>query len=143
MIAGIRRAALTPGRPAGGAFFGALLFAVKATSGLGQFIAGWGLDVIDFPLRATPGTVSTATTDALAILYGPGIAFLAVLSVIVLSRYRITNARHAEIVAALTRRAELAAAAASGHALAAASEPLTGHAAAAPNRAAARPFSDR
>ena len=123
---------LDTGRRQEGIFFGALLFAVKATSGLGQFVAGWGLDLIDFPLRAEPGTVSTATTDALAILYGPGIAFLAVLSVIVLSRYRITNERHAAIVAALARRAELAAAAASGHAAAAASDPLSRDAAAAP-----------
>jgi Na+/melibiose symporter-like transporter len=134
---------LDTGRRQEGIFFGALLFAVKATSGLGQFVAGWGLDLIDFPLRAEPGTVPTATTDALAILYGPGIAFLAVLSVIVLTRYRITNERHAAIVAALARRAELAATAASGHAAAAASDPLTGATTAAPTRAEARPFSDR
>lgn len=103
---------LDTGRRQEGIFFGALLFAVKATSGLGQFIAGWGLDLIDFPLRAAPGTVASETTDALAILYGPGIAFIAVISVIVLSRYRITTARHAEVAAALARRAELAATAA-------------------------------
>jgi Na+/melibiose symporter-like transporter len=102
---------LDTGRRQEGIFFGALLFAVKATSGLGQFVAGWGLDVIDFPLRAEPGTVATATTDALGILYGPGIAIIAVFSLLVLSRYRITTARHAEIVAALARRAELASAA--------------------------------
>jgi glycoside/pentoside/hexuronide:cation symporter, GPH family len=103
---------LDTGRRQEGIFFGALLFAVKATSGLGQFIAGWGLDLIDFPLRAAPGTVPSETTTALAILYGPGIAFIAVISVVVLSRYRITTARHAEIAAALARRAELAATAA-------------------------------
>jgi glycoside/pentoside/hexuronide:cation symporter, GPH family len=103
---------LDTGRRQEGIFFGALLFAVKATSGLGQFLAGWGLDLIDFPQRAEPGTVPIDTTNALAILYGPGIAFLAVLSVIVLTRYRITNERHAAIVVALARRAELAAAAA-------------------------------
>lgn len=98
---------LETGRRQEGIFFGALLFAVKATSGLGQFVAGFGLDLIDFPLRAEPGTVPIETTDALGILYGPGIAFLAVASIIVLSRYRITNQRHAEIAAALARRAEL------------------------------------
>jgi len=111
---------------------------VKATSGLGQFIAGWGLDLIDFPLRAEPGTVPGETTNALAILYGPGIAFLAVLSVIVLSRYRITTARHAEIAAALARRAELAATAADNH-RAASRAALAGAALAAPARAEARP----
>lgn len=99
---------LETGRRQEGIFFGALMFAVKATSGLGQFVAGLGLDLIDFPLRAEPGSVPLATTDALGILYGPGIAFLAVASIIVLSRYRITSQRHAEIAAALARRAELA-----------------------------------
>lgn len=127
---------LDTGRRQEGIFFGALLFAVKATSGLGQFVAGWGLDLIDFPLRAEPGTVPAATTDALGILYGPGIAIIAVFSVLVLSRYRITTERHAEIVAALTRRAELASAAASQEAIAA-----EGAAAAAPGGADARPSS--
>ena len=131
---------LDTGRRQEGIFFGALLFAVKATSGLGQFVAGWGLDLIDFPLRAEPGTVPTATTDALAILYGPGIAILAVLSVIVLSRYRITTQRHAEIVAALARRAEIAAAAAAAESKQASSRAaLEGAAPAAPARAEARP----
>ncbi len=95
---------LATGRRQEGIFFGALLFAVKATSGVGQFVAGWGLDLIDFPLRATPGTVPADTTAALAILYGPGIAVVAVAAIVVLSRYRITNARHAEIAAALAER---------------------------------------
>ena len=116
---------LDTGKRQEGIFFGALLFAVKATSGLGQFVAGLGLDLIDFPLRAEPGTVPVATTDALGILYGPGIAFLAVASIIVLTRYRITTARHAEIAAALAHRAELAAAAAVTPA-AGESEPIPG-----------------
>ena len=124
---------LDTGRRQEGIFFGALLFAVKATSGLGQFVAGWGLDLIDFPLRAAPGTVPTVTTDALGILYGPGIAIIAVFSLLVLSRYRITTARHAEIVAALTRRAELAAVAAPHETVARADA-----ASAAPDRADAR-----
>lgn len=128
---------LDTGRRQEGIFFGALLFAVKATSGLGQFVAGWGLDLIDFPLRAAPGSVPTATTDALAILYGPGIAFIAVISVIVLSRYRITTARHAEIAAALARRAELAAAAAD--AAPAAQRPAPDLASPVPVRVEARP----
>lgn len=106
---------LDTGRRHEGIFFGALLFAVKATSGLGQFVAGWGLDVIAFPLRAEPGTVPLATTDALGILYGPGIAVLALLSLLIFSRYRITTRRHAEIVAALTHRAALATAGAPPH----------------------------
>lgn len=114
---------LTTGRRQEGIFFGALLFAVKATSGLGQFVAGWGLDLIDFPLRATPGTVPADTTAALAILYGPGTAIIAIAAIVVLSRYRITNARHAEIAAALAERAARAPVSA-GEQAAVASPPL-------------------
>jgi Na+/melibiose symporter-like transporter len=101
---------LDTGKRQEGIFFGALLFAVKATSGLGQFAAGWGLDLIEFPLRAAPGSVPLETTNALGILYGPGIAVIAIAAIVVLTRYRITNARHAEIAAALAHRRELAAA---------------------------------
>ncbi len=103
---------LDTGKRQEGIFFGALLFAVKATSGLGQFAAGLALDLIDFPLRATPGTVPLETTNALGIVYGPGIAIIAVAAIVVLSRYRITTARHAEIAAALAHRHELASGAA-------------------------------
>ncbi|MGH7786858.1 MAG: MFS transporter [Candidatus Binatia bacterium] len=95
---------LQTGRRQEGIFFGALLLAVKSTSGLGQFVAGWGLDLIDFPTRAEPGTVSVETINALGILYGPGIAFIAVASVVVLARYRIDRTRHEEITAALLAR---------------------------------------
>jgi Na+/melibiose symporter-like transporter len=95
---------LRTGRRQEGIFFGALLLAVKATSGLGQFIAGWGLDLIDFPIRAEPGTVPLETVNALAVLYGPGIAFIAVIAIVVLARYRIDRERHAEIAAALAAR---------------------------------------
>lgn len=95
---------LRTGRRQEGIFFGALLLAVKSTSGLGQFVAGWGLDLIDFPTRAVAGAVAAETVTGLAILYGPGIAFIAVIAIVVLSRYRIDSVRHAEIAAALALR---------------------------------------
>jgi len=95
---------LTTGRRQEGIFFGGLIFAVKATSGLGQFIAGWGLELIGFPIGAEPGTVPQPTLNALAILYGPGFSIVAVIAILVLSRYRIDRARHAEIAAALAQR---------------------------------------
>ena len=95
---------LNTGRRQEGIFFGGLTFAAKATSGIGQFVAGSGLDIIDFPVRAAPGTVPEATVTALAILYGPGIAIIAVVAIAVLSRYGIDRARHEEIVRALLAR---------------------------------------
>jgi len=95
---------LDTGRRQEGIFFGALIFAVKLTSGLGVFVAGWCLELVGFPLRAAPGTVPVSTVHALAILYGPGLAVIAVIAIVILSRYRIDRARHEEIVAALLAR---------------------------------------
>jgi Na+/melibiose symporter-like transporter len=95
---------LHTGRRQEGIFFGALIFAVKVTSGLGQFFAGWGLDLIGFPARAEVGTVAASTVNALAILYGPGLAIIVVIAIAVLSRYRIDRARHEQIMQALDRR---------------------------------------
>ena len=40
----------------------------------------------------------------LALIYGPGVLVLAVVSLVVLTRYRLTRERHAEIRAALALR---------------------------------------
>jgi Na+/melibiose symporter-like transporter len=48
--------------------------------------------------------VPLETVNALAVLYGPGIAFIAVIAIVVLARYRIDRERHAEIAAALAAR---------------------------------------
>lgn len=87
-----------------GIFFGMLSFAGKSTSGLGSFLAGVGIDLIAFPTQAVPSEVPQGQVDALGMLYGPGIAGLAVLAIFLLSRYRIDRTRHAAIVAALEQR---------------------------------------
>jgi glycoside/pentoside/hexuronide:cation symporter, GPH family len=97
---------LVTGRRQEGLFFGALTFAVKVTSGLGQFVAGWGLELIDFPARAAPGTVAAGTVNALAFLYGPGLSVIAVIAIVILSRYRIDRARHEAIMTTLIARRE-------------------------------------
>lgn len=84
-----------------GIFFGALAFAAKSTSGLGSFIAGLGIDFIDFPTQAEPSAVPEAKIVALGILYGPGIGVLAVAAIAVLSRYPIDRALHGRITAQL------------------------------------------
>lgn len=97
---------LDTGRRQEGVFFGALAFAGKSSSGLGTFLAGLGLDVIDFPRQAEPGSVDPETVTALGILYGPGIAVLAVLALVFLTRYRIDRHRYEEISAQLGRQRE-------------------------------------
>jgi len=86
-----------------GIFFGALSFAAKSTSGLGSLIAGLGIDVIGFPTQADPAAVPADKVVSLGVLYGPGIALLAVAAIAVLSRYPIDRARHTRTSAALER----------------------------------------
>jgi Na+/melibiose symporter-like transporter len=95
---------LESGRRQEGIFFGGLIFAVKATSGLGQFIAGGALALIEFPANAQPGTVPEDIVHRLAFLYGPGLSLIAIVAIVIMSRYRIDRARHSEIAAALAAR---------------------------------------
>jgi glycoside/pentoside/hexuronide:cation symporter, GPH family len=87
-----------------GIFFGALSFAGKSAAGLGILIAGAATDLIGFPTQAKVGQVPESTLDALAIVYGPGIVFLALLAQPFIWRYRLTRTRHAEIVRELELR---------------------------------------
>lgn len=87
-----------------GIFFAALAFAAKSTSGLGSFLAGIGLDLIDFPTQVAPEAVPAAKATALGIFYAPAIAVIAIAAIAFLSRYGIDRKRHAEIVRALEVR---------------------------------------
>ena len=100
---------LVTGRRQEGVFFGALAFAVKSSSGFGTFFAGVGLDLIAFPAQATLESVGPGTVNALAILYGPGIALLAVIAVVFLARYRIDHSRHEVIMRELVAKRAVAA----------------------------------
>ncbi len=87
-----------------GIFFGALAFTLKAAGGLGSWMAGTTLALIDFPQTAEPAAVATGKINALGTIYGPGAALLAIISLWVITRYRIDAVRHAEIRTALEHR---------------------------------------
>lgn len=87
-----------------GIFFGAVAFAGKSASGLGHQIAGLGIDLIGFPPQAMPGSVPAERLVALGVFYGPGIAILAAMSLVVLARYRLDRGAHEAIAAALASR---------------------------------------
>jgi Na+/melibiose symporter-like transporter len=95
---------LRSGRRQEGIFFAALAFAVKATVGIGQFVAGLSLDAIGLEAGAPPETVSRDVARALGFVYGPGTALLGAVSVGVLTGYRLDRKRHAEVLAALAAR---------------------------------------
>jgi Na+/melibiose symporter-like transporter len=84
---------LRTGRRQEGVSFGALAFAGKSSSGIGHGLAGVGLDLLAFPTNAAVGSVAPEVVRNLGVLYAPGLAVLAVISLAFLSRYRLTRAR--------------------------------------------------
>jgi Na+/melibiose symporter-like transporter len=95
---------LRHGRRQEGVFFAALSFAGKAASGLGGWIAGIGIDLIQFPTNAVPGEVSDEVVRNLGLLCGPATASLAIVSALLISRYGLHRERVAEIQAELLVR---------------------------------------
>lgn len=94
---------LSTGQRQEGAFFGAVSFSTKFSSGIGHALAGYILTLIQFPLGSNvqPGDVPPDVVRDLGIFYGPGIAILPVIAVAMVFRYRITRERHAEIMSEL------------------------------------------
>ncbi|NQZ95124.1 MAG: MFS transporter [Myxococcales bacterium] len=92
------------GRRQEGVFFAAISFAGKAASGLGGWIAGIGIDVIQFPMNAVPGEVSADVVRNLGFLCGPATAVLAVISGFAILNYGLRRERVEEIQAALVAR---------------------------------------
>lgn len=99
---------LITGKRQEGMFSSAIAFTSKATSGIGGFLAGTALDVIAFPTQAAPGTVPDEKLVLLGLAVGPCMFILFLLTLIFLRRYRITRARHTEILEELERRHEAA-----------------------------------
>lgn len=97
---------LVTGKRQEGMFVSAIAFTAKATSGIGSFVAGIVLDIIDFPTMAEVGTIAPDKVFKLGLAVGPGMMLLYLLTLMFLSRYRITGERHREVLAELARRAE-------------------------------------
>lgn len=87
-----------------GLYFAGLGFAGKAATGLGVMVAGVALDLIHFP-RMTGHTAAEILPAAmqfrLVAIWGPVPAIIAIASLTILATYKITRARHEQIVAAL------------------------------------------
>jgi Na+/melibiose symporter-like transporter len=88
-----------------GVFVSAVAFTGKAVSGFGNLLGGIALQLIDFPIRAAPGTVPQNKVDLLGWAVGPGLMLLYAVAFLFLRRYRITRERHREILAGLAARA--------------------------------------
>ncbi|MDE0692187.1 MAG: MFS transporter [Gammaproteobacteria bacterium] len=90
-----------------GIFFAASSFSAKATSGIGNVIAGVALDIISWPRGAhirTAADVPPETLVNLGLVYGPIVAAFGFVSVWCYTHYRLSRERHAEILDVLAER---------------------------------------
>jgi GPH family glycoside/pentoside/hexuronide:cation symporter len=91
-----------------GLFYAFFVFLQKLGLSLGLFASGWLLDLAGY-LRVTPGQAVPVQPDSvllvLRILVGPAGAVILLLSLWAVYHYPITREKHAEIRAALAKRA--------------------------------------
>ncbi|MCY4531478.1 MAG: MFS transporter [Gammaproteobacteria bacterium] len=97
------------GSRAEGIVFSVRSFAIKATSGVGGLLAGFGLEYIGFPENAEVGNLSTETINGLLFMNGPLYLMLYLLAISFMMFYKIDKKRHAEILSELETRREVAA----------------------------------
>jgi Na+/melibiose symporter-like transporter len=89
---------LETGRRQEGMFSSAIAFTTKAASGIGVLMAGIALDVIAFPKQAEAGAAAADKVFLLGVAVGPCMMVLFLLTLVFLSRYRITRSAHTEIL---------------------------------------------
>lgn len=90
-----------------GAFFGAYIFIVKATAGMGAAFSGVVLDLITWPTGdhiKTAADVPSETLFYLSMIAGPGLALGVAPAVWIFLRYPLNRARHDAIVKELGER---------------------------------------
>ncbi len=104
MIADLtERTELDTGRRNEGVICSTITFATKCADALGTLIAGILLSLIAFPTETAVGDVPPGVVAKLGLIYGP-VVFLIWMGVIVsVSRYRISRARHQEMLEQLAR----------------------------------------
>ena len=85
-------------------FNAALSFAGKAVSGIGTLIGGLIITLIDFPTNVAPAAVPADAIRRLGLVVGVAVPLLYIVPISLITRYRLTRARHAEIQAALQAR---------------------------------------
>ena len=98
---------LSTGKRQEGMYSSAIAFTAKAVSGVGGFLAGVALDLVDFPRNAVESVAPNVPEEkifALGAAVAPVLVALNLGALIFLSRYRITRESHAETLAELERR---------------------------------------
>ncbi len=81
-----------------GIYYSAASFASKMVGGAGPVMAGVVIDLAGIPAGTDPATVATETVLRFGWLQGPSVLILSGVSIVAIGFYRITRARHAEIL---------------------------------------------
>ena len=88
--------------------FGLITFGSKVASGVGKVVSGWMLEWVSFPDVKSGIEVGYEVVSDLALYAGVFCAVTGLAGLVVLSTFRLTRARHSEIVAGLRERDRLA-----------------------------------
>ncbi len=98
---------LNTGNRSEGIIFSIRTFGIKATSGIGSMIAGFGLEWINFPEDASVETLEPEVVDGLLWMMGPLYIIIVYAGMAFAFLYRLDRKRHAEIMTELEfRRAQ-------------------------------------
>jgi Na+/melibiose symporter-like transporter len=92
------------GSRAEGVIFSIRTFGIKATSGLGGLLAGFGLEYIGFPENASVETLTPDVLNGLLFMTGPLYWILCFTGVIFMGLYDLNEKRHSEIMSVLEAR---------------------------------------
>jgi Na+/melibiose symporter-like transporter len=92
-------------------FNSAIMFCIKATSGLGILFGGLILSLINLPVQAAPSSVPADTVFNLGLIVGILLPLLHIFPIMMIRRYKITRDVHAEIRRQLDERRRKAGAA--------------------------------
>ena len=95
---------LATGRRAEGVVFSIRTFAIKATSGIGGLLAGFGLEFIGFPEKASIETLNPEVLDGLLFMTGPLYWIIVGTGMLFMGLYELNKERHDEIMATLVAR---------------------------------------
>ncbi|MBV1904472.1 MAG: MFS transporter [Pseudomonadales bacterium] len=87
-----------------GVIYSARSFANKTSSALGAILGGALLDMISFPSQAVAGSVSENVVWWLGATEGPIMSCVSIMGILFFFRYKITRARHTEIVEQIAQR---------------------------------------
>lgn len=88
-----------------GMFFAAQGFSIKFVSGIGNFIGGIVLEVIELPVNAAPGSVPADTLFQMGIVVGPILSLFTLIPFLFARKITLTRERHDQIRAELDARA--------------------------------------